>query len=315
MKRIITLVCLLCLLVSLVGCGGKNITQLIEDVTGAVTDVVKMSDSDMYSALTYAIDNPDNSSTTLNGKLTFSAWLASETFEQTFTGEDKVYTYQLGYISRYTDKPIYFDVTDLATTIPEDTYVTVTGEIVGTVYWTEDNSQVEVLDFHVEKMDAFTVAEPTVDTSNSLTVIDGTRNGTFSFVGAHYSKTSFDDVVVVYFNYTNNEPASSVEINSIGTLFDQIYVDIGGETGYTRSIRSAFKPDEIDGAALDASSLSAFTPSGRTQLYYIVITLEDGERVESDVLYFDMYNDDFAFTNCIEVPVAENLEMMNSASH
>jgi len=311
MKRIITLVCLLCIVVSLVGCGGKNITQLIEDVTGAVTDVVKMSDSDMYSELSYIIDHPDGN-TKLSGTITFSAWLSSETFEQTFTGEDKVYLYQLGYISRYTDKPIYFDVTDLATTLPEDAYATVTGEIVGTVYWTEDNKQVEVLDFHVDKMVEFTLPESNPDTTNKLNVIDGTRNGTFSFVGAHYSKTSFDDVVVVYFNYTNNEPASTVEINSIGTLFDQIYVDIGGETGYTRSIRSAFKPDEVDGAALEGTSLNAFTPSGRTQLYYIVITLDDGERVESDVLYFDMYDDDFAFSNCIEVPVSASLAEMNS---
>jgi len=265
------------------------------------------SPEEVYSKLDSLVSNPDGS-TDLNGSVTFVAYIASEPFEETFTGEEKVYTYQVAYISRNDRKPIYLDITDIDTVLPADSYASITGTVTGNVYWTADNKQEKVLDFHATNMEAFSVPETEPSTVNKLDLADSPYSGTFEFVGAHYSKNSFNDVIVLYFNFTNTAPESNVKISGISILLDRMYISVGEQ--YITNASSAFKPEELDPGALDAHSSQAYTPSGKTQLYYMAIEVNDETPADAPI-YIDVYSDEFALTNSIEIPVSTNLSEMN----
>ena len=306
MKKIAVFALIIAVCVFATSCSMLN--NIVNTVNEAAKGTTK-TDEEIYSALSSLVSNPTGS-TTLEGTVTFVGYISSDPFEESFDDEDKVYKYQTVYIARNTDAPIYLDVTDIKEPLPAESYAKITGKVVGNVYWTVDNKRKEVLDFHAEKVESFTKSEAEPDTTNKLDLKSSSNSGTFKFVGAHHSKDSFKDVIVLYFNFTNNAPDTNVKLNQANNLLGAVDIYWGDVS----TDRSSFDPDELDSRALKANDLQAYTYSGKTQLYYIVLKPEDADEVShDDPLYIDLYNDEFAFTNSIEVPIAENLDAMNNA--
>ena len=313
-NRIRILAGILCLVLVLSSCG------FIDQLNGMINKDDTSSDSSsgsssnsstsaqssqdkVYYELSRLINSPTATSEIDNKTVSFVAYIATETFEETFTGEDKVYTYQLAYISRNTE-PFYLDVTDVDA--PEQgTYVTVTGTVTGSVYWVEDNQQEEILDFHAKTVEPFEVPEVEPDYENLLTLVDGTTKGSIEFLGAHRSKNSFNDLVVVYLEYTNNSESSITEMNYLSSLLKIIDVWYGDQ--YIKCSRTVFDPADLDSGSLDAYSMSAYTPSGKTQRYYITFEVPEGYE-EEEIIYFDLFNDEYVMTNSIGITINETLE-------
>jgi len=296
MKKVsvIAILAALCVLVS--SC--SMFDDLLNSTKGEFAEPEKV-----YAELDSLISKPDQSSKM--GKVSFVAYIASEPFEETFDGEDKTYMYQDAYIAR-NDKVFALDVTDISDRPDEDSFVTITGTFTGSIYWTEDNERVQVMNFHADKIEAFTVSDAEPNTSNKFSLKSGTSQGEFEFVGAHYSEDSFRDVVVVYFKFKNTGEASNTKFNNVNSLlgaadfwYDNIEDSLSG---------SSFDPDELDSGALAASDMQAYTYPGKTQLYYKVFQLKEG--ISHPVLGITVYNDEFALVNDIQIDIAENLAAM-----
>ena len=304
MKKSIRIIAALLLLVFCIS--ACNLDGIIDTINGLDGGGGSSSlPEDIYTPLASLVRNPDSSSTLDNKKFTFAVYIGTETFEETFEGETKVYTYQLGYIEREYDTPIYLDMTDLDTTPASGSYAYVTGTVTGTVYWTEDNKQVEVLDFRVQSFESY---QPNFSEPSSENLFE-TADGKVEFVGAHYSENSFDTVAVVYVKYTNTKADSAYKFNSLRTMLGEFDVDVSSELPYTTCSGSIFEPDEVYGGALKANDMNATTPSGKSQLYYFTITLELGA-AEDDTIWFDVYDDEYNFTHSIGVFVEPDLETL-----
>ena len=221
--------------------------------------------------------------------------------------EEKVYLYQQVYISRNIDHPISLDITDIETPLPSGDYATITGSVTGHIYWTEDNKQEKVLNVHASKMVPFTLLEAEPNTENKLTLKESSYSGIVEFVGAHYTTDSFGKVIVLYMNFTNTAAESAVKLNGLNSLLNRVYISLGDEMIKNSS---AFSPKELDPTALDAGSVTAYTPTGKTQLYYRTIKVPEGASPE-DFIYVDVYDDNFTYTNAIDIPVAASLAEMN----
>jgi hypothetical protein len=275
-------------------------------MTGCDDLLQTASTEDVYSKLDSLISNPDGS-TDLDGTVTFVGYTISEPFDFEIEGEDKKYIYQEVCISRNWDDSMFVDVTDLDTKLPEKSYVKITGTVTGSIYGTVDNKQEKVLDFHASKMESFTVSEEEPSTENKLVLEDTGYSGEVEFVGAHYAENTFGKVIVVYMNFTNTKPEGNVKFNGLNNLFDRVELYHGEE--FVERKGSTFKPDELDSGALDATSLTAYTPTGKTQLYYMVIAVgEEGNN--GDVFFADVFDDEFAHKNSIEMPIAGSLADM-----
>jgi len=280
---------------------GCNVIEgvLNGDLAGTLLNT---SSVDVYEELASLAANPDSKSD-LSGSFSFVAEVASEPFEMDL--DDEMYTYQEVYICRQYDEPILVDVAAIENPPKAGTYATITATWTGSIYWTEDNKRVEVLDLKASKMVPFTVSEEEPSYDSNIHLEKYSYNGDFEFVGAHYSKNSFNDVVVVYFNFKNNAPDSNVKMSGASTLLSTL--DIYHGDAYAKT-STAFKPEELDPSALDASDIMAYTPSGKTQLYYMVYKAE--EDAGEDIMYFARFDDEFAFKNLVEIPIAASLAEM-----
>ena len=279
---------------------GCNVVEgvLNGDVVGTLLNT---PDINVYEELSRLAGSPTNSTDLSSVK--FVAEIASEPFELTI--EEEKHMYQEVYICRAYDDPIFVNVNSIETPPAAGTYATITGRLDGSIYWTENNKREEVLDIRATAMEAFTVSESEPSTANKLSMKDGTYAGDIEFVGAHYSKNTFGSVIVVYYNFTNTAAETNVKFNGSSYMLGQFDVYHGDM--FTES-SNAFAPDELDSAALKAGDIQSYTPSGKTQLYYTAYkVVEDTE----DVLAFALFDDEFTFTNLIELPIAASLAEMN----
>ena len=257
---------------------------------------------DVYEELASLASNP-NGNSDLSGSFTFVAEVASEPFEMELDGEN--YTYQEIYICRSYDDPILLDVGSVAAPAEAGTYSTITATWTGSIYWTEDNKRVEVLDLKGSKMEPFTVSDAEPDMTNNIHLEKHSYNGNIEFVGAHYSRNSFNDVVVVYFNFKNNAPDTNTKLSGVSTLLGMLDVYHGDMFA---SGSNSFSPDELDPGALKAGDITSYTPSGKTQLYYTIYKAEP--EAGEDIMYFALFDDEFALTNVVEIPIAASLAEM-----
>jgi len=258
---------------------------------------------DVYSELDTLVNSPDRT-TNLTGSFTFVAYIACEPFEQELEGT--TYMYQEVYISRNLQNSIYLDVTGITETLPENSYATITGKINGSIYWTEDNKKVEVLDIKASKMAAFTPSEDEPNTENNLQLSRLSTKGTYEFVGAHRAKSSFEDVIVLYFNYTNTGADTNTKINDVDYMLTKKADIYHGDSKLKTTSQSA---KELDPNALNATDMQAYTYSGKTQLYYMTFAANKDVAADEPI-YIEVYNDNFECTNIIEVPVSKNLAAM-----
>jgi len=280
---------------------GCNVIEGITsgDLAGSLLNTPSV---DVYEELASLSANP-NASSDLSGSFSFVAEVVSEPFEMTLDGE--TYTYQEVYICRNYDDPILVDVADVETPAEGGTYATITATWTGSIYWTEDNKRVEVLDLKGKKMEPFTVPDIEPSENESIHLEKYSYNGSIDFVGAHYTKNSFNDVVVVYFNFTNNAPDTNTKLSGVSSLLGMLDV-YHGDAFATES--SAFSPDELDPSALKAGDITSYTPSGKTQLYYTVFKAEPD--AGEDFMYFALFNDEFALTDVVTLPIAASLAEM-----
>jgi len=292
MKKL--MLCLgLVLAMALGGC--SNITDLLNNTT-------TLSGRELYERLDSLASSPD-SKLELSGTFSFVGYLADEA--EVLTVEDEECMYQTAYIYRNENNPIYLDVSALkeGEHLPAGSIATITAQRDGWVYGTVDNKQVEYLNLKVTKMEAFTPSEAEPSTENKLSLRKGSTTGNIVFVGAHRSQTSFDDVIVIYFNFTNNGEDSNTRFNNVDDLIALTDVYIG-DTLATK-INMIHDPKEVDGGALDYSDMQAYTPAGKTQLYYMMV--KDIPDAGDAPLYVDVTNDHFEWTNSIGMPIAANL--------
>ncbi|MDR3208055.1 MAG: hypothetical protein LBT60_06945 [Oscillospiraceae bacterium] len=297
MKKILAILLTAALLLLPTGCDA--VQSALEDgglIKGAA------SGEALYKDLDYLISSPDRSSDYELGTFTFTARTLYDPEETQVDDEDAVLI--LCYISRNDDDEFYLDVTDLdqATLPAADTMIQVTGFLDGTIYWTEENEQITVLDIKATKLEAYTppdvdiVAGPTVDVSNT------TASGTLTFVGAHRSETAFSSVIVVYFEFENTGSTDTAPPT------EKLYFYYGDDylTG-----SGVWEPEELDAAALAANApgITDATYAGKTQLYYYVIEGAEGD----SELEIEVYNDDFQTVYSYALPVADDLAGMTQS--
>jgi hypothetical protein len=293
MKRNISIAVFLSIIAAMLsGCDLVKLPSVTAPLTG----------EELYRRIDYLISSPDSQdgSSGIDGEFTFSAYLAGEPFEQTFTDDDNTYIYQEAYISRSDD---YFFVNVTAIAEAErvfDTYVRVTGTLDGTVYWTEDGSREDVLDINASKLEPFTVSEAEPDYGPTITVSTGSGAGEYTFTGAHYSEAPIEPVIVLYFEYKNTGTA---EESPEPGLFAYYH---GEESVSKRS----FEPYEFYGGALEAYIIPDGTFAGKTQLYYIPISVSP--EAYDNTLWVSVWDDDFALIYDIGIDIAENLDALNA---
>ena len=298
MKKKILVVLALLLCVLFTGCD-----QILEMLDGAVSET--KSQEEIYSELASLAGSPSSKSN-LSGKFTFVACIISEPYKQTFEDDDKEYFYQEAYIERNMDKVICLDVTSLEETLPAGDYAKITGTVKGSIYWTENNKKTEVLDIKVSAMEAFALSEDAPDTENKLVLSTASYSGEIEFVGAHRSEDSFGkECMIVYLKFKNTAPESNVKFSGVRTLMS--LVDAFHGDYYVERNNSFFSLEGLDPQALDGGDMQAYTPTGKSQLYYFVYSI-DPDAAEDTPFYFDVYSDEFAWTNSIEVPISSSYE-------
>lgn len=293
MKRFVAI--LLCAMLALLaGC------DTVSEITGAVTDAFSgPSGEEMYSKLDSLISNPSGS-TDLSGSFTFVAAILSEPEEMTFDDDDTVYLYQEACIMR-NDDTFFLEVSDVDYVPEVDEIVTVTGEVLGTVYWTQDNKRVEVLDVKASKIESMEEKEVEVNEGPTVTVETAYTKGTFEFLGAHYASDSFGDVVVIYFDFTNDSSSEAAP------MLGKFYIYHGDD----KMSSTNFSISEVDPGALPANGvgIAEKTPVGKKQRYYMAF--KAGSDLEAPI-FIEMYDDEFDMTDQVVMDVAASLEELSA---
>lgn len=300
MKRRIFILALALMLV-LSGC--SSLTGGSKDDSGSEVSAQgnnlnkSITDEKLYSELDSLIGYPDKSSTSLPDRFTFIAMILGEPSTIEFDdGEEGLYCYAC--ISR-NDLDEYFlmEVSDIAETYEYGDIVKVDGEYIGSIYWVEDNDQVDVLEIKAHSMEAYTPEE--LETSTDWAYMTGGNK--IEFVNAHYTEDTFGDVVVVYFEFTNN--GSTDTAPSLGDF----YIEYNG----AEVSRTIFSLDEVYESALEYEGygLTTDTYAGKTSLYYAAFSVDEKGEGEQGI-YFDVYDDEFRLTHSVGLYVYENLEAM-----
>lgn len=306
MNKLFAALLAVALLLGATGCDAitgavEGITGAVSEVAGAVGDAVSgPSGDELYSALDSLMSNPSGS-TSLSGKFTFVAMIISEPEEISFDEDEDgvVHTYQMAVISRNDDDYFFLEVTDLTDRFAPGDIVEITGEANGTIYWTEDNKQVEVLDIFAHGVKAAEIEEAELNEGPSVEVANWQGSGTVTFLGAHYAKDSFGPAIALYFEFQNTGSKDAPP-----PLSDLYYFH--GDTEATTTI---FGLDEVDPGFLNAANagIAEKTFAGKTNRYYVA--LKAGEDLEAP-LFIETYDDYFNMTTQIILPIAENLEAL-----
>lgn len=279
MKKFFVLILVLAMLAT--GCtpfDGESIGGLFGGASA------NLSEEEIYSELDYLIGNPKSTgSSELDGQFTFIAYLIDDAEPITFSEHDEG-MYHAACISRRYEDYFFLEVGDIETTFSAGDIVKITGELNGTIYWTEDNAQVDVLDIKASSMESYEPPDITANHSSTIAV-DG--NG-IEFLGAHWTRDSFNDVIVVYFTFTNNGSIDAAP------SFSDFYIEYNDED----LSKSMFSLDDVDPSALNAMpvGLTDKTYAGKTQLYYIPLKVTERMDDPGTAVYFTLYDDEFRMT-------------------
>lgn len=286
------------------GCGKvvEGVNQVVagaKEEMGAVLEETKITDEELYGELDRLLRNPDNADMTkLVDEFTFTTIITSEPEEITFDDDEQVYQYQTGIISRNLNDIFLLEVSELEEAIPVDTIVSVTGTIGGVVYDIQDNKKISVLEILAKNVKIVPESEIDTNTEGEVVLDSGYGPGVYQFQGAHYTTDSFNDVIVLYLDYTNtgsNDVAPSLSGNFRFVQGDQIL-------GVTM-----FSLDEVDPAALDAGSgIAEKTFAGKTFRYYYPLTANP--EAMGEPIYIVRIDDHFNMIDDIMIPVEASLE-------
>ena len=292
MKKILAAI-LLSSAILLCGCDtiGDAVNQLVDSASS------KMTEEEMYSELAHLIGYPDGmTNTELDGSFTFVAMVVDKGEELSF--EDKNYTgfFYFAYISREWDSGFYLETTGIDLSLNIGDIVKVTGELDGTIYWMQDNDRVEVVNIKASAVQPYTPETIEINDSSSVTLSNG---NTMEFVGAHATEDVLGEAVVVYFKFTNNGESD------VAPNLQDFIIEYDGDDAYA----TILSLDEVDSAALSLGiGLPNKTFAGKSQLYYVAYSGE--EDVDSEVVCFSLYDDEFRCTYDYDVPIAASLADM-----
>jgi hypothetical protein len=308
MKKLLALaIAAILLLLPLTACNGSNNGG--GNGSSSSSGAKGLTANEMYDELKMLIGNPERD-TKLSGEFTFTADIVDEAFDMDF-GADGSGKYVEAYISRTNDF-FLIEVSGISN-LPEPGLAKVTGTVNGLIFWTNDGKQIKVLDIKSSKIIPFAAPAPEVNESPIVTISDSTRlngNGKYEFLGAHLASTGFNNVVVIYFNYTNTNDSDSAPLTGNFYVYhgDDFYAEFDSST-----------PREVLSNALAANT---FTPgqktyAGRTQLYYMTVRAaydaEARDVVTGQPVWIYLQNDDFQTTDCIGVSVFDTFEEFNNA--
>lgn len=258
-----------------------------------------MTGDELYSEIDALMGNPTRD-TKLTGQFTFTAKILSEAFDITFEAENEVHKYIEACIARNDDDTLFIEVDDFSeSSLPEPgKIVKVTGTVTGSVYWTEDGKQIDILDIKGVKFTPFTDPEPKVNEGPSITLPTYYTTGEYTFLGAHLASTHTNNVVVIYFNFKN------IGDKDDAPLTKDFYAYHGDN--YVESIYG--EPDEVLSNALPASTGGTQkTYVGKTTLYYMTVRAHPDSE-PGDPVWIVLQDDDFFTTADIMIPVAESFE-------
>ena len=261
----------------------------------------EVSAATLYNDLDAQISTPGSSyiPSSLEGSFTFCAMITSDSHEMTFDdGTNGVYHETI--ISRNRENYFFLEVGTAGGEFEPGDIVKVTAELNGLVYWTEDNAKVDILDVKASSVEVYTPEEVERNTSGVITLEDGNK---IQFISAHKAEGSFDEAIVAYFSFTNN--------NSDDTMpnLSCFYVEYGQE----ELSNMALSLSDVDPRALEAGEASLnTTDAGKTQLYYMSYTIPRGAFYDEPI-YFLIYDDEFRMTDAVALHVFPSLADMNAA--
>lgn len=253
---------------------------------------------EIYNDLKYLISYPDRLERLgyqeyLGKKITFTAIVLSDPENLEFDDEEGQ-RYISAAIVRNRDQEFLLNTNGIDKEFAVGDIIQISGSIEGYIYHIVDHENVKILDI---KASAITRKEPedNPDTQNKITITNSNGTGSFVFKEAQLTKDSFRDVVLLYFEFINEDS------NEIAPPVNRL---IFAQGDYYLSA-SIFNVDaELNPSALKGGSITDPTLPGKTFLYYIVLAPEDVNIGAGDgpieVYYHD---DDFNCLNMVEVPV------------
>lgn len=279
--------------------------QPISPGSNASSNNSELSGDSLYSEINKLLRTPD-SRTNIKGEFTFTAYVSDEAEETEFEDEPGVkHLYQTAWISRNDDKHFLLDVAGLPAPLEPGSLYTVTGTLNGSVYWTEDNKKVSVLDVLATQAKPFT--RPEAEPNEGPAYTSGEME--YTFLGAHYTTIlgGMRKAIVVYFEFKNGSGTDAAP-----ALYNMSFYQDGSDERVTTTIMS---PKEVDSRALDANKAGASdkTYAGKTSLYYAVFEVGKDAAQGEDVIWLMAYDDDFVLTDDIGIPIMKYLAAWQAA--
>lgn len=250
----------------------------------------KPNKEEMYDALSSAMSNPgvhlDINSGKLSGKLTCSVLVVSE--KERWDIEGKPLEMVGAMISRNTEDVMLLEVGGITDyNYPPGTFLSVTGEIVGSIYWTEDNEQVEVVHAEATKVEVLpeSTNEPKEDSKFTVENVYHSAAITFEDKAEPSTETFGKNAATVYLDF---EITSDKEMFPFfdGLTFYQ------GDTLLTRSHFDAEDKPRED--ALKPDGFNKAYPGKQTKFYYTLKADDDELSMNAtDPIEVVQYYDDF----------------------
>ena len=273
-------------------CGCSAVNDIVNQISNSVDP--KMTEEELYSELNRLIGYTNGlDRTDITGEFTFVAMILDEGEELFFEDEDYTGFFHGAIISRNWDNAFYIETTGLDVPLKDGDIAKITGVLDGTIYWTEDNKQEEVLAIKASAVEVYEPAEIEQDNSSTVTLSNG---NTIEFLGAHLTEDTFGEAVVVYFKYANKGSTDSAP--SLRDFYVSYDEDEASST--------IFGLDEVDSSALSLGvGITDKTYAGKSQLYYIAYSGD--ENIDSDYICFSIYDDEFRCTYDYDVPVFASL--------
>lgn len=306
MKKIFVLLLSTMLLLGVTGC--KQIDDLVSSALDVTTEGVTGSTGSantdkLYADLSYLISSPDGLEDSYNDylgkKITFTAMVLSEPEEWDFDEEDGgAQTYMWAAISRNANDEFLINVGDIpeASRPANGDIISLTGNIDGTIYTIYDNEKSDFIDFIASDI---TPKEPAdePDTTNKIPVSSWNAKGDVSFVSAELTQDTFDDVVLLYFEFTNTGDADAAPPIEKITFYQ-------GDNRLSTSIHSV--DAELNPSALNGTMMPEETIVGKTFLYYTVLKSGDSTMsITGDPLEAYIWDDDFNCTNLVTISIGD----------
>jgi len=296
LKSLIAMVCCAGVMFASTAC--DDVLKTLEEALEGVDAIASMTEEEVYSDLKYLIENPATQEHKLfKEEITFTAMIYSDPEEVEFEDDDTVYLYQDAVIARCDDFFV-LNVTDLKTTPQMGEVISVTGVVVGSLYWIEDNKQIDILDV---TMKSFEVMNPDFENPSAKNLFSVTPSLSsvkcnLTFTQAQKATAMNNEYIVVYCDFTNNDTKPRApRISSLALWQGDAYLSQSNMPFTLEGI-------ELRSDALKGEAFADETKAGDTVTYYYVLSSEDVVTDAPIEVY--QYDDDFNLIGFAEIPLS-----------